>query len=450
MEPIFPFHPENFSIIQTWISDRLKAQPNSHYGASTVADVLEEKLQGSIQENGLGDMEAFKKFKEVIIPAVRAQNHPLNLAYVPACPTPSSLMFDCALVAANIFGGSWEAGSGAIHAENQVLAWLAGAAGFPKEAGGVFVSGGTTGNLSALHAARHKHRTRLSTTSKKWAILASDEAHSSIAAVARVMDVELKLIPTDNSGKIRTDCLLDTFNHDHDPERFFAIVGNAGATNSGAVDDLQFLANFAEQNNIWLHIDGAFGLAALANNEAKKIFKGIEKANSFIVDPHKWLFAPYDCCALIYRDPMDGADAHAQKAVYLDSIQKDNWNPTNYAIHLSRKARGLPLWFSLVSYGTHAYSRAIENCIQTAKEIADGIKNNENLELIIEPQLSILVFRPKTMSDDEIDQWSDQNMVSGKILCLPTKWRDQKVLRICVVNPETQAEQVLACLNDLY
>jgi glutamate/tyrosine decarboxylase-like PLP-dependent enzyme len=382
-------------------------------------------------------------FFEDIIPTIRAQGHPTNLAYVPGAPSPAALAFDAALGSSGIFGGTWEAGSGAIHAENQAIAWLADCAGFPETAGGVFVSGGTVGNLSALHAARKAKRANRP-EGVRLAILASSEAHSSIKAVADVMDVDLIVLPVDENGMMLIDALRET-----DCSRAFAIVANAGATNSGAVDDIAALADFSAENDLWLHLDGAYGLAALACPTNRKTFDGIQRADSFIVDPHKWLFAPYDVCALVYRNPAQAADAHAQRAVYLDPINKDNWNPTDYAMHLSRRARGLPLWFSLAVYGADAYGAAIAQCVDTTRAAAAWMEAQDFIDVSVVSKLGVVLFRPNHMSDDQIDAWSDRHREDGTLLCTPTSWNGVKHLRICVVNPATTVDMIVDALATL-
>ncbi len=425
-----------------WTRDRIAKIPNTQYGAKP-ADELEKCFGHAITPSGVGGTESLRIFTDEIIPTVRSQSSATNVAYVPAYPSPAALAFDAALGSSGIFGGTWEAGSGAIHAENQALAWLASCAGFPETAGGVFVSGGTVGNLSALHAARHKWRAN-NTSDKRLAVLASTEAHSSIKAVLDVMDVELIKMPVDDNGEMILDALSDV-----DTSNVFAIVANAGATNSGAVDDISALADFSQKHGIWLHLDGAYGLAALACPENRKTFTGIERADSFIVDPHKWLFAPYDVCALVYRDPQIAASAHAQHAVYLDPIRKDNWNPTDYAMHLSRRARGMPLWFSLATYGTDAYAQAIKMTIDAAQAIADWIDDQEYLELSVRSKLSVAVFRPKNMTDDEIDFWAETHRDNGTLLCMPTSWQGRKHLRICLVNPMTDVDQITTLFASL-
>ena len=183
--------------------------------------------------------------------------------------------------------------------------------------------------------------------------------------------------------------------------------------------------------------------------ESAKLFSGIERADSLIVDPHKWLFAPYDSCALVYRDSNRGAAAHGQQDHYLDIVDKTTWNPSDFALHLTRRPRGLPLWFSLAVYGSQAYSTAIKKTIQVANKIAEEIKNINDLELILGPQLTVILFRALKLSEEELYKWSEKHRRDGTLLCLPTKWKGKTVLRICVVNPNTDPNQVIEVLKTL-
>lgn len=441
MEP-FPFPSAVVSDILNWTRERIETGPDPKHGAQT-KDVLDPVLGGSITAEGIGAEAAFALFKDTIVPATRPFGHPTSLSFVASAPSHAALSFDAALGAAGIFAGNWDGGAGAIHAENQALRWLADLAGWGADAGGVFVAGGTLGNLSALHAARTR-MARRSPKPERWAILCSTEAHSSIAAVASVMDVDIIKVPADEHGRLSGAAARQA-----STPGVFALVANAGATNSGAVDDIAGLAELAQEKSIWLHLDGAYGLAALADPDTRPVFKGIEQADSFIVDPHKWLFAPYDSCALVYRRAVDAANAHGQRAEYLDTIDTSHWNPSDYALHLTRRARGLPLWYSLATHGTGAYGRAIAATLDTAREIADGIVAMPELDLVLGPQLSVILFRPSKMSDVAMDQWAETHRRSGALLCLPTTWQGQKVFRLCIVNPETKASAVLEVLETL-
>ncbi|MCX8225976.1 MAG: aminotransferase class V-fold PLP-dependent enzyme [Sulfitobacter sp.] len=428
--------------ILDWTRARISTGQNPKHGAQSFAE-LEPTLGQSITKDGIGGEAAFSLFTDVIVPSTRPFGHPTSLSYVASAPSAASLSFDAALGAAGIFAGNWDGGAGAIHAENQALAWLSDLAGWDDAAGGVFVAGGTLGNLCALHAARD-WKSRRSARPDRWAILCSAEAHSSIAAAASVMDVDVIQIEADHTGRMSAAAARAGFH-----PNVFAIVANAGATNCGAVDDINGLADLAEENDIWLHIDGAYGLAAIADPQTRPVFAGIHRAHSMIVDPHKWLFAPYDSCALVYRNAADAANAHGQSAVYLDAVDKTQWNPSDYALHLTRRARGLPFWYSLATHGTQAYGDAIATTIATAHALAKGISQIDGLDLLLGPQLSVVLFRPTRMSDDAMDAWAEQHRRSGALLCLPTTWQGQKVFRLCIVNPDTDPDDVLKTLKTL-
>lgn len=442
MKDPFPFAPAATDQILEWTARRIADGPDPKHGAQAFA-ALEPILGGSITADGIGGDAAFDLFTNTIVPSTRPFGHPTSLSFVASAPSRAALSFDAALGAAGIFAGNWDGGAGAIHAENQALRWIADLANWGDSAGGVFVAGGTLGNLSALHAAREWHRSTHGRRDRR-AILCSSEAHSSIAAVARIMDVEVILVPADASGRMSGEAAKA-----HLDDHVFAIVANGGATNCGAVDDIAGLADLAQAHGLWLHVDGAYGGAALADPVMRPAFDGIEKADSLIVDPHKWLFAPYDSCALIYRDAGHGAAAHGQQAVYLDTVDKTHWNPSDYALHLTRRARGLPLWYALATHGTRAYTQAIAATREVAEKIAQGIAATQGLDLLLGPQLTVILFRPKDMSEDAMITWAEGHRRSGALLCLPTRWRGEMVFRLCIVNPQTDPDAVLETLKTL-
>ncbi len=177
-----------------------------------------------------------------------------------------------------------------------------------------------------------------------------------------------------------------------------------------------------------MHVDGAYGGAGLAAPSVRDRYRGIEHADSFIVDPHKWLFAPFDCCALVYRDPNVGRAAHTQHAEYLDVLHSGDdsdgfeWNPSDFAHHLSRRARGLPFWFSLATHGTEAYRDAIETALDVTRQGARLIDAAAHLELIMEPELSVLLFRRVGWGPADYQAWSDRLLDEGTAFVTPTSW----------------------------
>jgi glutamate/tyrosine decarboxylase-like PLP-dependent enzyme len=456
--------------------ERLKVPKDPQWGAHKATD-LAATLDTSITPTGIGGHAALAMFRDVLMPACRPMDDPLNLAYVPTAPSIAATMFDLVVSASSIFGGNWEAGTGAIAAENTALRWLADLAGFPAEAGGVFVSGGSAANLSALATARHRAQQRRTELGlgrpARWCIVTTDEVHASVRAAARIMDVDVLEAPTDDLGRFTGAALaavlaehsgvdrVSTSGRAADVTRHatgaagdsdtavFAVVATGGTTNAGAVDELDALADVCADHDLWLHIDGAYGLAALCSDLVGDTFRGIERADSFGVDPHKWLFAPYDCAALVYREPAHAAAAHAQHGAYLDAVNRNDWNPSDYAYHLSRRARGLPLWFSLATYGTAAYTEAVDVSIATARTLAADIAARPGFDLLLEPQLSIVLFTLDGWTRDDYLAWSTQRAREGVALLVPTTWKGEPCMRICLVNPRTRLDDVRSLLDDL-
>ncbi len=406
----------------------------------------------TITAKGLGGSKALSLFKDVLAPACISTDHPRYLAFIPSAPTEAANLFDLVVGASALYGGSWLEGAGAVFAENQALRWISDLAGLPQSAGGVFVQGGTIGNLSALVAARSQART-LFTDVTRWVVACSGEAHSSIQSAADVMDIEVLKVATDASGVMQGVAAqkeIEEYEATHAGHRIFAIVATAGTTNLGIIDDLHGIADYANSRGIWFHVDGAYGLAALCSPEVKPKFSGVEKADSLIVDPHKWLFAPFDACALIYRNPEIAKKAHTQHAEYLDTLNDESeWNPSDYAIQLTRRSRGLPLWFSLATHGTDAYAEAMNKTMAVARSAAELIKSHPRLELLVEPNLSIVAFTRPGWGAPDYQAWSDKLLADQIGFVTPSAHRGEPILRFAIVNPWTQVSDIEAILATL-
>jgi glutamate/tyrosine decarboxylase-like PLP-dependent enzyme len=412
------------------------------------ASELARRAGQTITPEGIGGTEALRVWAEVLAPATISTDHPAFLAFVPNAPTKASVLFDLVISASSTYGGSWLEGGGAVWAENQALRWIADLAGLPAEAGGVFVSGGTAGNLSALVAARHAASVAQSERPPRWAVACGDSAHSSVVSAARVMDVDVVTVASDEHARLTGAALRDAL--ETAPDGLFAVVASAGSTNAGVVDDLAGVAEVCRERDLWMHVDGAYGGAALLAPSVRDRFDGIERADSFIVDPHKWLFAPFDACALLYRDPAMARTAHVQQASYLDSLNATaEWNASDYAYHLTRRARGLPLWFSLATYGTDAYRDAIEAVLAITRQAADEIRRHPDLELLLEPELSVVLFRRTGWGSDDYEAWWRRILDAQIAFVQPTSWQGEKVARLCFVNPLTTLDHVRAVLGTM-
>jgi glutamate/tyrosine decarboxylase-like PLP-dependent enzyme len=415
-----------------------------------------EELQAlagnTITAAGIGGHAALELFKEVLAPACISTDHPRYLAFIPSAPTEYANLFDLVVGSSALYGGSWLEGAGAVFAENQALRWISDLAGLPETSGGVFVQGGTIGNLSALVAARVHAREKYPDTAR-WVVACSSEAHSSIQSAADIMDVLVLNVPANNDGVMTGESFassVDQYLAANPTHRVFAVVATAGTTNLGIIDDLDGVGQAAIARDIWFHVDGAYGLAALCAPSVRPLFNGVERANSFIVDPHKWLFAPFDACALIYRNPAIAKRAHTQHASYLDTLEDPNeWNPSDYAIHLTRRARGLPFWFSLAANGTREYARAMQQTLDIAQHAAQLVKAHPHLELIHEPLLSIVAFKRIGWNPADYEKWSDKLLADQIGFVVPSAHKGESILRFAIVNPWTTEKDISDILATL-
>tara|TARA_R110002020_G_scaffold466202_1_gene688503 strand:+ start:72564 stop:73949 length:1386 start_codon:yes stop_codon:yes gene_type:complete len=410
----------------------------------------------TITPEGIGGERAFALFKDVLIKATVPIDHPRHLAFVPAAPTRAAIMFDLVTSASSIHGAYWMEGAGGIFCENEAMKWLVSLTGLPEGAFGVFTSGGTAANLSALVTAREQWRTDGKNVRGRGLILTSSGAHSSIAAMAKVMDAEIALVETEDSmtAQMLSQKLRELDKGERD--RLFAVVATGGTTNAGIIDDLSGVAEVCGREGVWLHVDAAYGGGALASARARHLFKGIERANSITIDPHKWLFSPYDCGAVIYRDPEQARAAHSQEGSYLEIFKDEGahgFNPSDYQIQLTRRVRGLPLWFSLAMHGTEKYQWAVEQGMGLAAVAGKMISDSPHLELVREPSLSCVLFRRKGWASGDYRDWTYKNHREGFALVTPTKWKNngiyETVARFCFINPDTTAGDIGAILDSM-
>jgi glutamate/tyrosine decarboxylase-like PLP-dependent enzyme len=426
-----------------YMRDRLQYDPVplDHPGDG---DILRSALDGLLTEEGNDPAAVLKLYDHELSRAVISCDSPRYLSFIPCAPTKAALLFDMVVSCASLQGISWLEAAGAIAAENQVLRLIADRAGLPDTAGGVFVSGGSAANLSALVVARDTARHRLGVDARaRLRIAVSDQTHSSVTNTLNIIGVEKLLVPT-SDHRLTGENLRAALEADDDPASVIGVVATAGTTNAGIVDDLAGIAEVAGEYGLWFHVDGAYGGAGLFAPSVRHRYDGIERADSFVVDPHKWLFAPFDCAALIYRKPWLAKAVHTQDASYLDVLHTDGeeWNPTDYAYHLTRRARGLPLWFSLAVHGVQAYTEAVEEGLRLARETAELIRRSEHLELVRDPELSAVVFRRKGWTAHEYYTWSRRLLHEQTGFVTPTGWEGEVVARFAFLHPGTTLEMV--------
>jgi glutamate/tyrosine decarboxylase-like PLP-dependent enzyme len=425
---------------------------------------LEAALDGLIRPEGRSPESVLNLFATELAPAVISIDSPRFLSFIPAAPTKASLLFDMVVSCSSLQGTSWLEAAGAIAAENQTLRVLADLAGLPPEAGGCFVSGGSAGNLSALAVARDTAGRRASAPPRRGRVAVSDEVHASVTNALRLLGLDTLLVEADDH-RLTGSGLAAALEADRSPGEVVAVVATAGTTNAGIVDDLAGIASVAGKWGLWFHVDAAYGGAGLFSPRVRDRYRGIEAADSLVVDPHKWLFAPFDCAALIYRRPALAKAVHTQQASYLEVTHRDDtewdrsdhdgatydepFNPSDYAFHLTRRARGLPLWFSLAVHGTEAYREAVEAGLAIAQVAASEIRRRPYLKLLREPELSIVIYERLGWTWAEYESWTQRLLAEQIGFVTPSRWEGRPIARLAFLHPGTTPEVVREILDTM-
>jgi glutamate/tyrosine decarboxylase-like PLP-dependent enzyme len=418
-----------------WIRDRLLHSPVGNGSSPSDARRL---LSAAITEDGLGLDQAWDLFTGPVARNTLGLDSERFLAFIPVSPSVASVWMDAIVGAANFSVESWLEAPGAVAAEEQVIRWLIELAGMPVASGGGFVSGGSLGNLSALAVARER------AGSHRRAVVVGDTAHASVANALHLLGMDVVTASTNAMGRLTGDAVRSALGGRSDVA---AIVAAGGSTNAGIVDDLAGCADVASEIDAWMHVDGAYGLAAMLLPELRSAFRGIERADSFIVDPHKWLFAPAGSCALVYRNPAEAATVHTQHGPYIDVLQDaydDSsaaaFNPSDIAFQLTRRASGLPLWFALAVHGVEAHRVGIRHGIALARRMADAITASAVAELVVAPQLGVVLFRRHGWTAADYRAWAADLLVRQVAFVAPSTYRGEPVGRLVFMHPRTPVE----------
>jgi glutamate/tyrosine decarboxylase-like PLP-dependent enzyme len=450
--PMFHYDEAMTDLVVAACRERLSLDPVAlDFGG--LVESLDAELAGLMRPEGNDAADVLELFVEKLSTAVVSCDSPRFLSFIPAAPTKASLLFDMFISCSSLHGTSWLEAAGVVVAENQALGVLAQRAGFPEGAGGCFVAGGSAGNLSALMVARDTAAYRRGAAAPERPLVAiSEEAHSSVGKALHVLGVGVLAVPT-LDHRLTGDALAATLRDEPRRADVIGVVATAGTTNAGIVDDLDGVAAVAAEHALWFHIDGAYGgAAALFAPSTRTTFGGFGKADSFVVDPHKWLFAPFDCAALVYRRPNLAKAVHTQDAQYLEVLHTENpeeWNPSDYAFHLTRRARGLPLWFSMAVNGLDAYRDAVEAGLAIAQRAAERIAAAPHVELVREPGLSIVLFRRPGWAKLDYDVWSARLLHDQIGFVTPTTWEGETVARFAFLHPDTtvgMVDEILASM----
>lgn len=420
-------------LVHRFIAARLRHTP---IGREQSAEVMADLLDGAISETGVGANAAWDLFERAIVPNNIGLGSERFLAFIPVSPSNAGVWMDAAVSAANFSAESWLEASGAVAAENQTLRVLADLVGYPAEAGGCFMSGGSIGNLSALAVGRERAGGRRT-------VAVADSAHASVHNSLHLLGLDPLVVPTGPDGRFTGALLRQAIAADDSlGGRLGMVCAAGGSTNAGVVDDLAGLADVCSGLALWLHVDAAYGGAALLVPEKRHLFSGIERADSVIIDPHKWLFGPAGSCALLYRRPELAAAVHTQRGPYIDVLHENDSgsggrNPSDYGYQLTRRASGLPLWFALAGHGIGAHREAVRVTIELTARCATAFESLAGVELLMQPELGVVLFRRHGWGRDEWRAWARRLLDEQIAFVAPTTWRGEPVGRLVFMHPLT-------------
>ena len=403
--------------------------------------------------------ELLSRLGEDVLPFTSRGDHPGFFAFVPFASTWPAALGDFIAAACNVYAGSWMEAAGPTQLELQVLDWFRGWIGLPETAGGTLLSGGSAANMTALAVARESV---VGAMSDRLVAYVSDQSHSSLARGGRVLGFrpdQVRVLPVDASLGIHASTLKHAIDADRRAGRipFFASA-NGGATNTGAIDPLGDLADLCRDEGLWLHVDAAYGGFAVLTERGRRALDGIGRADSVTLDPHKWLYQPYECGCLLVRDASLLRRAFEMTPAYLhDAIpESDEVNLADLGIQLTRTSRALKVWLSICAFGLDAFTAAIDGCLDLAERARDRIEESPALELAVEPSLSVLCFRRRFDCDEDEEDRRNAALVaelerSGIGLISSTRVAGRYVLRMCILGHATQwehVERVIAFLEE--
>jgi glutamate/tyrosine decarboxylase-like PLP-dependent enzyme len=436
--------------------ERLTADPGPVVSAASPAE-LAALVAAPPAETPRAYEEVLERLERDVLPHVARLGHPGYLAFIPGEGTWPGALGDLIASALNLDTCWWLGSSGPSALELAVLDWFRDWVGYPAEAAGVLVSGGSAANLTALACARED---RVGAADPDALVYLSDQSHSSMARAVRLLGFrpdQVRVLPTDADARIRVEALRALIRSDRASGRTPFLVGaNAGATTSGAVDPLPELARLCRDEGLWLHVDGAYGAFAALTDRGAKTLAGLELADSITLDPHKWLYQPIEVGAVLVRDGAALRQAFAIAPDYMQDMQVGGAevNFSDLGMQLTRTARAVKLWLSLHTFGLAAFRDAIDRCLDLAVHAQTQIEAAPELELMSPASLGIVTFRrhPPGIDDERALERLNAELAaaierSGEVFVSSGLVRGRYVLRLCILNHSTSQVEVDRALD---
>lgn len=437
-----------YQIIDT-IVDHFDTQHIKKPVAIASREEMDDLFFESIPEEPNDAKEVLNFVIENVLPNSNIVSHPKSYSFVPGPSNYISVIADTLATGFNVFSGGWAASPAAAELEIVTMNWLLKLFKFPaKKGGGIFTSGGSMANLTALVTAR---RQCCGDDFSKAIIYMSDQAHSSNIKAIRVLGFkkeQVRIIPTDIEFKMAINKLKNAIAKDRlEGLQPFCIIASAGTTNTGTVDPLNEIATICKNEKLWFHVDGAYGAAAILSKKGSQLLKGIEKADSLTLDPHKWMYQPYEIGCLLVRNHNWLSDTFSEKPEYLRDIEGNasEINFYDHGIQLTRRFRALKFYMSLKTFGLNAFKKAVSYNIDLADQVEDLLRKSTNWEVISPATLAVINFRYNPIGNkftekelDALNQLISKEVVDSKeALLVTTVLQKQVVLRMCLINPRT-------------
>jgi len=428
------------------VVDHFEQRANGPAIAAGNADELRAALGGPLPRGPGDPLEAMRTLTEVALGNMQHGDHPRFFARVPGPSSFAGVLGEWLGTGFNAIASSWGGGSGPATVELVALDWLREALGLPDGTEGVLVSGGSMANLTAIAAARANMGPGVA--------YLSDQTHSSIARGLAALGFpaeHIRVLPSDDDLRLPVATLQRAIASDraaHREPRF--VIATAGTTNTGAVDPLPELADLCEQERLWLHVDGAYGAPAALSPRGRMTLTGLERADSLVLDPHKWLFQPYDIGCLFMRPGALGA-AFRMDPEYLIDVMADRGevDMRNRTLELTRRSRALKLWLSLRVYGIDAIGDAVGRGIELAAQAEALIREDERFTLVTPAQLGIVTFALAGGTDAGHREAAARLAADGYAAVTATTLKDRSVLRLCTINPSTTEDDLRGTLERL-
>jgi len=403
----------------------------------------ESLIAGPPPEDGRDFDDLMSTLSECVFPYHAREPHPHFMGYIPSSPTFPAVLGDWMAAGYNFFAGVWTVASGPNQIELTVLDWFRSWIGMPHGASGLLTSGGSTATLTAVVAARHAADPSAE-NSARLTLYTSEQAHSSVqraAWIAGVPRANVRSIATDDRFRLREDALRRAIAGDRSAGLTpFLVVASAGTTNTGAVDPLNAVADLCAAEKLWMHVDAAYaGFAALTRQGAAAL-DGLGRADSVTLDPHKWLFVPFECGCLLAREPRKLAEAFSVHPEYLTDVRArdQDVNFADYGEQLTRSSHALKIWLSLQYFGVSEIREAIDRGIHRAEYAERLFAAHHDFEILSPAQFGVVCFRarPSDITDgaalDAINERINSRVnATGRFLISSTKLRGQFSLRLC-------------------